>query len=141
MLNGDGSKSVIWRRIRTYLVGVGIGLISCYFIFGTRGCKSLTPGMLKLDQLATKDSVFYSDTAMCEMNCQKISKAEVIESFTYGKIDTKKSQSFHVRYPVYNFTGTTQKGRTFNVICVERDSITRVIMVKDIAMKDSCKCN
>ena len=136
----DSGSSIIWRRIRIYLIGVGIGAVCCYFIFGTRGCKSLTPGMLKLDQLATKDSVQYSDTATCEMKCQHITPDEVIQAFTYGKIDTKKSQSFHVRYPIYNFTGATQKGRILNVICMERDSLARVIYVRDTVMKDSCHC-
>ncbi len=132
---------MIWRRIRLYLFGVCMGLIGVYFIFGTRGCKSLTPGMLKLDELATKSVIQYSDTALCEMKCQHITADEVVESFTYGKVDSKKSQDFHQRYPLYNFTGQTQKGRTFNVICMERDSITRIIYVKDLALKDSCKCN
>lgn len=137
----DKGGSDIWRKIRLYLFGVCMGLIGCYFIFGTRGCKSLTPGMLKLDQLATKDSIRYSDTAICQMKCQRITKDEVVEAFTYGKVDTKKSQSIHVRYPLYNFTGQTRNGRTFNVICVEMDSVARIIYVRDLAMKDSCKCN
>ncbi len=134
-------RSEIWRKIRLYLFGVIMGLIGVYFMFGTRGCKNLTPGMLKLDQLATKDTIQYSDTALCEMKCQHITCDEVVESFTYGKIDSKKSKDFNQRHPMYNFSGQTQKGRTLNVICIENDSIARIVYVKDIAMKDSCKCN
>lgn len=137
----DKGNSDLWRRIRLYLFGVIMGLIGCYFIFGAKGCKSLTPGMLKLDELATKDTVRYSDTATCQMNCQHITRDEVIDAFTYGKIDTKNSQSMHVRYPVYNFTGQTRKGRNLNVICIEKDSLVRILYVKDLAVKDSCKCN
>lgn len=136
----DKGESGLWRKIRLYLVGFIIGLIAVYFMFGTRGCKSLTPGMLKLDQLATKSIIQYSDTAACEMKCQHITEDEVKQSFTYGKIDTKKSKSFHVRYPLYNFKGQTEKGRVLNVICQENDSITRILYVKDLASKDSCKC-
>jgi hypothetical protein len=139
MLNKEG-KSDLWRRIRLYLFGVVMGLIGCYFIFGSRGLKSLTPGMLKLDQLATKDSVQYSDTALCEMKCQHITKDEVVESFTYGKIDSKKSQDFRQRYPLYNFKGQIKRGDTLNIICMERDSIVRIIYVRDLALKDTCKC-
>jgi len=134
-------ESDVWRKVRLYLFGFVMGLIGVYFIFGTRGCKSLTPGMLKLDDLVTKTTFQYNDTANCLMKCQHISEDEVKEAFTYGKIDTKKSQSFNQRYPLYNLSGQTQKGRNINVICIERDSITRIIYVHDVAMKDSCKCN
>jgi hypothetical protein len=134
------SESVLWRRIRIYLVGFIIGLISVYFMFGQRGCKNLTPGMLKLDQIATKDSVRYSDTALCEMKCQNITRNEVLESFTYGKVDSKKSKDFNQRSPMFNFSGLTQKGRNLNVVCIEHDSLVRIVYVKDLAIKDSCKC-
>lgn len=136
----EKGESDLWRKIRLYLVGFIIGLIAVYFIFGTRGCKSLTPGMLKLDDLLTKTTFQYTDTAICEMKCQHIDTTELKESFTYGKVDTKKSQSFHVRYPLFNFTGQTRKGRTLNVICQQFDSITRIRFVKDLASKDSCHC-
>jgi hypothetical protein len=122
------------------MIGFTIGLIGVYFMFGGRGCNSLTPGMLKLNDLAQHTKLRYSDTAICQMKCQQIDTSEVKEAFTYGKVDSKKSQDFHVRYPLYNFTGKTRNGRDLNVICMEMDSITRVIYVHDITKKDTCKC-
>ncbi len=138
MLNEGGSD--IWRKVRLYMFGVIMGAIGMYFVFGARGCKSLTPGMLKLDQLATKDTVRYSDTALCQMKCQHITPDEVIESFTYGKIDHNKSKDFHQRHPMYNFKGQIKRGDTLNVICIEQDSIVRIIYVKDLNRKDTCHC-
>jgi hypothetical protein len=133
-------NSDLWRRVRLYMYGLVIGLLGVYFMFGGRGCNSLTPGMLKLNDLAQHTKVVYSDTANCQMKCQHIDTAELKEAFTYGKIDSKKSQDFHVRHPLYNFTGKTRTGREFNVICMEFDSITRVIYVHDLAKKDTCRC-
>jgi len=133
-------SSGLWRRVRLYSFGFLIGLLGVYLMFGGRGCKSLTPGMLKLNDLAQHTKMQYSDTALCQMKCQQIDTVEVKESFTYGKVDTKKSQDFHVPHPLYNFTGQTRNGRSLNVICMEMDSITRVIYVHDMAMKDTCKC-
>lgn len=133
-------NSGLWRRVRLYMFGFCIGLLGVYLMFGGRGCNSLTPGMLKLNDLTQHTKLYYSDTATCQMKCQKIDTAELKEAFTYGKVDSKKSQDFHVKYPLYNFTGQTRNGRTLNVICMEMDSITRVIYVHDMAKKDSCKC-
>jgi hypothetical protein len=133
-------SSDFWRRVRLYMFGFIIGLIAVYFMFGGRGCNSLTPGMLKLNDLAQHTKLKYSDTAICQMNCQQLDTTEVKDAFTYGKVDSKKSQDFHVRHPLYNFTGKTRNGRDLNIICMEMDSITRVIYVHDLAKKDTCKC-
>lgn len=129
-----------WRRVRLYSFGFLIGLLSTYLMFGGRGCNSLTPGMLKLDDLAQHTKIIFSDTATCQMKYQQLSADEVKESFTYGKVDSKKSIDFHVRHPLYNFTGKTRGGKNLNVICVEIDSTTRIIFVHDLAKKDTCKC-
>ena len=109
-------------------------------MFGGKGCYSLTPGMLKLNDLAQHTKLVYSDTAECEMKCQQITPEEVKESFTYGKVDTKKSQDFNQHHPKFNFTGQTRKGKKLNVICMQYDSITRVIYVRDSAKIDTCRC-
>ncbi len=133
-------NSDLWRRVRLYTFGFLIGLIATYLMFGGRGCNSLTPGMLKLDDLANHTKFHYSDTAVCQMKCQKVDTNDVKEAFTYGKVDTKKSQDFNHRHPLYNFTGLTRAGKKLNVICMEFDSITRIIYVHDLAKKDTCKC-
>jgi len=136
----NGGGSTIWKRIRLYLFGFIIGLIGVYFIYGNKNLKELTPGMLKMDQLAAQ--VFhYSDTATCQMKCEKISYDELKDAMTDAKIDSKKSKSFNEHRPMYNFTGHTRHGRFLHVICIEVDSITRIVMVHDSAKKaDSCRC-
>jgi hypothetical protein len=137
MLNkGD---SGIWRRIRLYLFGFIIGLIAVYFIFGNRNLKELTPGMLKMDQLAGQN-IHYTDTALCQMKCQNINEGEVKDAMTDAKIDSKKSKDFNQHHPMYNFTGSTRNGRKLNIICVEIDSVTKVTMVKDMVKSDTCHC-
>jgi len=139
MLNKGNSD--LWRRVRLYIVGFTIGLLAVYLMFGGRGgCNSLTPGMLKLNDLLQHTKICYSDTAICQMKCQQIDITELKEAFTYGKVDSKKSQDFNKIHPLYNFTGQTRKGKQLNVICMEMDSITRIIYVHDIAKKDTCKC-
>lgn len=96
--------------------------------------------MLKLDELANQTTIIYSDSALCEMKCENIKEDEVKESFTYGKINSKQSEDVNRRYPVFNFTGQTHGGRTINVICVQRDSITRILMAKDLKLKMQCNC-
>ena len=128
-----------WRRMRLYLFGVIIGLIGVYFFFGNRDYKVLTPGMLKLDQLAGQ-TIQYSDTATCEMKCENVDTGEVKEAMLVGKVNSKQSQDFNQHHPLFNFNGDTKKGKHLNVICMQFDSITRVIYVHDLARKDACKC-
>ncbi|HXB12350.1 MAG TPA: DUF4258 domain-containing protein [Bacteroidia bacterium] len=135
-IKGD---SGLWRRIRLYLIGFIIGLISVYFIFGNKDLKVLTPGMLKLDQLAAQ-TIKYSDTARCQMKCQSVTEEEVKLAMTDAKVDSKKSKDFNQREPMFNFTGHTPNGKALNIICVEVDSVTRIITVKDLAKPDTCKC-
>ncbi len=137
----EKGSSGLWRRLRLYGFGFLIGLMVVYFMLqGRGGCNSLTPGMLKLNDLAHHTKFKYNDTAICQMKCQKIDTAELMEAFTYGKVATEKSQSFGVAHPLYNFTGQTRKGKNLNVICMEFDSVTRIIYVHDLAKKDTCKC-
>ncbi len=132
-------NSDLWRRLRLYGFGFIIGLIGVYFFFGKRDYKMLTPGMLKLDQLAGQ-TIQYGDTATCEMKCEGVDTSEVKQAMLVGKVDSKKSQDFHQHHPLFNFNGATEKGKQLNVICMQFDSITRVIYVHDIAKKDTCKC-
>jgi hypothetical protein len=132
-------NSDLWRRVRLYGFGFIIGLIGVYFFFGNRNYKILTPGMLKLDQLAGQ-TIHYSDTVRCQMKCEGIDTAEVREAMLVGKVDSKKSQDFNQHHPLFNFNGKTLKGDTLNIICMQFDSITRIIYVHDVAKKDTCRC-
>lgn len=129
----------IWRRVRLYLFGFIIGLIVVYFIYGNKHLKELTPGMLKLSQLAGQP-FHYSDTATCQMKCENINQQDVTDAMTDAKVNSKKSKDFNTRYPEFDFTGHTRHGRFLHIICVQVDSITRVVMVHDSAMKDTCHC-
>lgn len=131
--------SDFWRRLRLYLFGFIVGLIAVYFFFGSRNYKMLTPGMLKLDQLAGQ-TIQYSDTAICQMKCEGVDTTAVREAMLVGKVNSKKSQDFHQHHPLFNFNGTTKKGDTLNVICMQFDSITRIIYVHELKKKDTCKC-
>src|SRR6202789_3113055 len=133
------ANSDLWRRVRLYIFGLIIGLIGVYFFFGNRNYKLLTPGMLKLDQLAGQ-TIQYGDTATCQMKCEGVDTTEVKQAMLVGKVDSKKSQDFNQHHPLFNFNGTTEKGKQLNVICMQFDSITRVIYVHDIAKKDTCHC-
>ncbi len=139
MLQNGKYRSVLWRRVRLYLWGFIIGLISVYFIYGNKHVKMLTPGMLKLDQLAGQ-TITYTDTALCQMKCQNVSKDEVKQAMTDGKVNTKKSNSFNVAHLLFNFTGHTPGGKELNIICIQLDTITQVTMVRDLEKPIPCKC-
>ncbi|MEO6883241.1 MAG: DUF4258 domain-containing protein [Bacteroidia bacterium] len=129
------------RRVRLYFVGILLGTLSVVMIFRNRGCRMMTPGTVKLDQLAIQTRL-YSDSATCLMKCEHIDTAAVQEIFYNGKINFKASKEFAKPHPSYAIDGITKKGDSLRVYCIDNfDSITRVLYVQNLKMKnENCGC-
>jgi len=76
-----------WRRLRTYLIGVGLGLLIVYFIFGDRELNSWTPQKRILTAIDSSD-ITISDRAMCQLACLEMNEAD------WKKVQQKASVNF-----------------------------------------------
>ena len=83
-----------WRRLRTYLIGVGLGLLIVYFIFGDRELNSWTPQKRVLTAIDSSE-VTISERAKCQLNCLEIladdwKKVQENASVDFSESNTKK---------------------------------------------------
>lgn len=76
-----------WRRLRTYLIGVGLGLLIVYLIFGDRELNSWTPQKRVLTAIDSSE-VTISERAICQLTCLKMNEAD------WKKVQQKASVNF-----------------------------------------------
>ncbi|HVA98320.1 MAG TPA: DUF4258 domain-containing protein [Bacteroidia bacterium] len=130
----------IWQRARMYFIGIFIGTLSVFFIFRNRGCRVMTPGTVKLDQVAAQKRMF-TDSAFCLMKCEHIDTAEVQEIFYNGKINFKASKEFAHPFPSYAIDGLTKSGDSLRVYCTDKNFVTYVLYVRNLKIKnENCGC-
>jgi len=65
------------NRIRYYLIGLGIGMIFVYFMFGNRGCSWL-PGNRVKNMIGEKE-IIIGDSVLAVMDCLELTNTEVYE--------------------------------------------------------------
>lgn len=63
------------RRLRYYLIGLGMGLVFVFLIFGNRGCSWLPDNRVK-NMVAEKD-ILYGDSIRALMSCLEISNTDI----------------------------------------------------------------
>ena len=122
----------IGKRVRVYMVGVVMGLIATYFMFGTRSCEWL-PGN-RVINLIEQSKISISDFKACEMACHGLTKKDVFNIINEGEVSFGNSQTGGdiKEYEVSN----EQHTMTFHVDM--RDSTVQV--GKFIGFPESCSC-
>ncbi len=98
-----------WRRFRTYLVGVGLGLLLTYVFFGDRDFHSWTPEgrvLLAIDS----SEVSFSDKAKCQLLCLDISKDSLLKIQDDAMVDFSESETHKDPCPVYTIKHVINNG-------------------------------
>lgn len=80
-----------WKRVRVYLVGVGIGLIFSIYIFWNRGC-SWTPTN-RVKRTVFSGYVYTSDSLKCVLDCAQTDSLEVYNFINDADIDFSLSET------------------------------------------------
>jgi len=89
-----------WRRLRTYLIGVGLGLLIVYLIFGDRELNSWTPQKRILTAIDSSD-VTISERAICQLTCLKMNKADWEKVQHNASVNFSESSTKKKPCPVY----------------------------------------
>lgn len=79
------------RRVRVYLIGVGLGLIASFIIFNNRGCEWM-PGN-RVMMLIEESLIQVSDFKACQMECYGITKNDVFNLIQNGEVSFSESQT------------------------------------------------
>ena len=127
-----------WRRFRTYLIGVGLGLLIVYVIFGDRELNTWTP---KNRIMTTIDSstVSISDRAVCQLKCLGLEDKKWVEIQHASDINFSESNAQKKPCPVYRLENKFDKGE-YTMIWEVCENEERVEMLSVSKEGKSCDC-
>lgn len=80
-----------WKRLRVYLIGVGLGVGLSYYIFGTRGCNWTPSNRVKRSIFS--NPIYTSKEINCRLQCIGVDSAAVYEYINNADIDFSLSKT------------------------------------------------
>ncbi|MDB9932935.1 MAG: hypothetical protein P8N07_03200 [Flavobacteriales bacterium] len=81
----------IWRRLRFFALGIGIGSLMVLFLFGDRGCGGFLPERRIKDTITTRRFTS-SELIDCKIQCNGYSVESLTEFIENADIDFKNSK-------------------------------------------------
>lgn len=123
-------NSKIGRRVKYYLIGLGMGLVMTFFIFGNRGCSWLPENRVK-EQIESGVLV-RTDSMKCVLECNDISDDFVYELLEKGEVLFSESQT-QSDPKVYVIKHNNVKIH----FSIDEDSLSSIV---DINGDEDCNC-
>lgn len=81
-----------WRRVRLYILGIGIGSLMVLFLFGDRGCGGWLPG--NRVKTSIMESLFEtSEYTDCKLTCNEFTKEKIQDIIVKGTVLFKESNT------------------------------------------------
>ena len=81
-----------WRRVRIYILGLGIGSLMVLFLFGDRGCGGWLPG--NRVKTSIMESLFEtSEYTNCKLTCNEFTKEKIQDIIIEGTVLFKESET------------------------------------------------
>ncbi len=96
-----------WRRFKTYLVGVGLGLLITYIFFGDRDISFWTPQNRVLTAIDSSE-VSISPKAICQLACLNLQDDKWKEVQALASVDFSESQTQEKPCPIYKLRAIYQ---------------------------------
>jgi len=127
-----------WRRLRTYLIGVGLGLLIVYVFFNDRDLSGWTPQGRVLTAIDSSD-VTISTRAMCQFKCYNISSENWRELQVETSVNFSESNVQKKPCPVYQLN-STYKGEQFQLIWEVCEDAEKVELLSIVKKGKGCSC-
>tara|TARA_B110000046_G_scaffold25332_1_gene24744 strand:- start:4920 stop:5312 length:393 start_codon:yes stop_codon:yes gene_type:complete len=127
-----------WRRFRTYLIGVGLGLLIVYIIFGDRELNTWTPEkriMTTIDSSAVSISV----RAECQLKYLGLEDKKWVEIQQGSDINFSESNTQKKPCPTYRLEYKSDKGE-YTMIWEVCENEERVEMLSVSQKGKACDC-
>jgi hypothetical protein len=97
-----------WNRFKFYVVGLAIGSVFVYFLFGNRGCAWLPENRVK--NMIGEKEILVSDSTLAAMDCNNISNVDIYNLLKNdGDVEFSKSQT-RTTPKVYYLTSENEQG-------------------------------
>ncbi|MDB4060746.1 hypothetical protein N8371_08010 [Vicingaceae bacterium] len=127
-----------WRRFRTYLIGVGLGLLIVYVIFGDRELNTWTPEN-RIMTTIDSSTVSISARAVCQLKCLGLEDKKWVEIQHASDINFSESNAQKKPCPVYRLENKFDKGE-YTMIWEVCENEERVEMLSVSKEGKSCDC-
>lgn len=138
MLADKKNNSDLVRRFKFYGFGFLLGILAVSVIYKGKGCKM--PASVKVEELSSQ-KLDIPSVADCKMKCNDVSVEDIKKVLSTGKINYDKSNVHEKPFGTYAVEGNTTSGKSLRVMVADRDTISSVITVEDMASTmDTCKC-
>jgi hypothetical protein len=82
-----------WRRIKLYLIGVGLGLLLCLVLFRGRTFDACSPGGRVTEQVSGIKTLKIDSTLLAKMNTIELSPDTLRTRLAKGDVDFGRSQA------------------------------------------------
>lgn len=126
------------RRLRTYLVGFGLGLLMVYVFFGDRDLSSWTPEGRVLIAIDSSTMII-SERAKCQMKCLILSDSSIYKIQEEAEVNFSESSTRKEPCPVYNIESIWKEGNYKLIweVCENVEEVTLLSVLKD---DKKCAC-
>ena len=131
---------VFVKRLKYYLIGVGIGTLMVILMLGTRDdiqC-SYFPNARVIKNISTK-KIEFTEKAQCQFNCMGYTDVTIDNLLKAGDVDFGKSETKNDSCNVYYVTSKFNDAKVA-AIFENCDSIATVLKF-ELPVTASCDCN
>lgn len=135
----SSTSTVFARRLKLYVVGLALGLVLSYALFGDR-YPTWLPGSRVMDDL-NRYELIYSPASECALKCANITTASVREVLANGEVNFDESKTKGETHPSYAIEGRTKEGRSLRLYFLKRDSTYEVTGGIDLKVLGECDCD
>lgn len=126
------------RRLRIYLLGVGLGLLVVYIFFKDRDLSGWTPQGRVLTAIDSS-AVTLSERALCQLQCLEVEAANWRSIYREAKVNFNESNTKKKPCPIYHIK-SYWKGEKYTFIWEVCENEEQVALLAVSSESKSCAC-
>ena len=123
------------RRLRTFLVGFGMGLIMVYFMFGDRMGDWFPENRIK--QRLDYFPMMVGNEVGCLLDCHNIHDSIIKQVFITGEVLLSESEPRSIPNPIYLLES---EDKSFKIKCEAKDSTETIVLDFIPTIGKECDC-
>ena len=127
-----------WRRLRIYLVGVGLGLIIVYVFFNDRDLSGWTPQGRVLTTIDSSAATI-SERARCQLRCNNFEVEDWRKIHSTASVNFSESSTQKKPCPVYQLNSVFEE-KNYQLIWEVCEDAEKVELLSFVKEGKKCDC-